>query len=110
MSIFRVGQKVVLVDVSSRDGGETRKQWEMAGAIYPDQNAVYTVRGIVYHSITGVEMIHLQEIDNTPICKVLNLMLEPAFESYRFRPVVDRKTDISIFKSLLTPSKQPVSA
>jgi len=36
--------------------------------------------------------------------------LHIGFASSRFRPVVERKTDISIFKAMLNPSKQRISA
>ncbi|WP_157733180.1 hypothetical protein [Bosea sp. AS-1] len=35
---------------------------------------------------------------------------EYGYLSERFRPVIERKTDISIFKAMLNPSKQEVSA
>lgn len=33
-----------------------------------------------------------------------------AFRASRFRPIVERKTDISIFTAMLTPSKRSVDA
>lgn len=110
MSSFRVGQKVVLVNDASINGGSARFYWEAHGAIYPVLNTVYTVRKVANHSISGIELLLLAGIDNEAVSNALGYVLEQGFEAYRFRPVVTRKTDISIFKSMLKPSRQTVEA
>lgn len=80
--MLRVGQKVVAVDV---DGAhELRK------------GVVYTVSRIVNRF--GRVGVNLLEVD--PRAPFL------AFKAERFRPVVDKPTDISVFKKMLAPSKR----
>lgn len=98
---FRVGQKVVCVSEPARR--------DMV--IDPVEGVVYTVRG-VSKDHRGDIGIHLSEIVNRPR-RIIGLggdVREPGFFAYHFRPVSQRKTDISIFKALLTPSKEQVSA
>lgn len=78
---FRVGQKVVCVD-DSRPVVGWAKQWLRKGNIYE------------IRSIEPDGDIHLIEIareSGTP------------FYHSRFRPIVERKTDISIFTAMLKP-------
>lgn len=86
--MFYVGQKVVCVDGKPRN--------------YPHcavrAGAVYTVSKIM-HSIYG-DSLHVAEVDGDYW----------GFYADRFRPVVERKTDISIFTAMLNPSKQRVEA
>lgn len=85
---FRVGQKVVCID--SDDYG-------------------VTIEGKVY-TIASVMPRGRSDRDGA-ICPGITLHEVPpptphhGFDSRRFRPVVERKTDISVFKSMLTPSK-----
>ena len=85
---FHVGQKVVCVDV-----GEPNEHLRVG--------AVYTVAGgggnwLREPSIFLVETKH--PLSGLP------------FWSRRFRPIVERKTDISIFTKMLTPKKIGVDA
>jgi hypothetical protein len=79
---FRVGQKVVCVDAG-------------VGAIdaspYLTQGGVYTV-SIVRVDSLGVLVLGLSGVAHQ-------------WRSSRFRPAVERKTDISIFTAMLKPSK-----
>jgi hypothetical protein len=91
---FRVGQKVVCVDADfSMYGGK-------APPNLPVEGGTYTLRG----SVTNGLCIwwRLGEISNPTRDTELGIM-EPAFAARRFRPVVERKTDISIFKKMLRP-------
>ena len=98
---FRVGQKVVCISGPARRDMVTD----------PVVGDVYTVRGINKDQ-RGDIGIHLAEIVNRPrrIISLGGEIREPGFFAYHFRPVVQRKTDISIFKAMLNPSKEQVSA
>ena len=92
---FRVGQKVVCIDNSMAPG---LQRWH--GQTYPEIGPVYTVRAIVLSS-SGYECLLLAEIVN-PIPD--GYRGEGGFEAVRFRPIVERKTDISIFTDMLMPT------
>lgn len=106
MTNFRVGQKVVLVDDSPINfkGCAARADGRKAGVQYPTVGSVYTVRK-AYVASNGMVGILLAEIDNHAACLRLGLSDEIGFPAIRFRPVVERKTDISIFKAMLNPSR-----
>lgn len=92
--MFHVGQKVVCVD-----GTPPRQDW--FGEPLPVRGNIYTVR-YVHLSRDGRCGIRLQEILNA------GGPCEPVYNIVRFRPITDRKTDISIFKRMLTPSDREV--
>jgi hypothetical protein len=93
---FHVGAKIVCVDDSDpRDkrcvpGGFWVPNW-------PARDVVYTIRGF-----TEIGSVYLEEIKN-PIRYFFGGPAEAAFMPSRFRPIVSRKTDISIFTKMLTP-------
>ncbi|WP_107341840.1 hypothetical protein [Agrobacterium pusense] len=95
---FTVGQKVV------RIGGNARPN---VPAVWPEIGKVYTVRGINVWDY-GV-LLHLHEIDNSHMVPEYS-RIEPGFQAQFFRPVIERKTDISIFTDMLIEQKQPVQA
>ena len=83
---FRVGQKVVCVDVAIDYLGRPTKLRE---------NAIYTIGRIVSdYGMIGLVVEGAHSWHETG-----------AYRSSRFRPVVERKTDISIFTRMLNPSK-----
>jgi hypothetical protein len=89
--MFRVGQKVVCVDDLPPPGFDGQDMLIRRGVIY-------TVREVGLPSwMDGTECIRLSEVrqanDDTP------------YWARRFRPIVDRPTDISVFKEMLHPSK-----
>lgn len=89
-----VGQKVV------RIGGVIA---EYLPAKWPEMGKVYTVRTI--NVWDGYDtLITLEEIDNSHMVPEYG-KIEPGFQAKHFRPVIERKTDISIFKAMLNPSK-----
>lgn len=107
---FRVGQKVVCVDDGALWDIKTGSVYTVAQiTVEPDvyvdietgdfshiganQAVVYLTEVVLRHTRHGVRTIHFG-----------------GFSASRFRPVVQRKTDISIFKALLTPSKEKVEA
>lgn len=77
---FRVGQKVVCVDASL-----PANPWHCQHPLVKDR--IYTVQ-----SLEGPKCI---DIDGS----------RRAWQNWRFRPLVARKTDISIFTAMLKPSK-----
>lgn len=86
---FHVGQKVVCVraPVSAPYG-----PWR----VHPKLNEIYTVRDFKeVDSIWLVELINDIGISGT----------EAGFCISRFRPIVEKKTDISIFTAMLNPKK-----
>jgi hypothetical protein len=97
---FHVGQKVVLVGWVETPVSE----WKAIGAFYPNVGDVYTVRAI--NPWKECAVLLLNEIDNSH----LGYKLEPGFRQEFFRPIVERKTSIEIFTSMLNPSKQGVDA
>lgn len=92
---FRVGQKVVCVDVPARNS------W----ALYPWPacvvlGGVYTVR-----SLDCIGDFYGLTIDEYPP-PIDNQDREVTFNTKRFRPVVERKTSIEIFERMLKPARQ----
>jgi hypothetical protein len=77
---FRVGQKVVCVDASA--GSDWTRKW------------------LIQHKVYTVSFISKNRID------VIGVRKPYGFWPHRFRPVVERKTDISIFTAMLNPSKR----
>lgn len=97
---FFVGQKVVCID-NTLGGGVILKEGETVPAL----ETVYTVRAIVDWGPEYDSQLLLVEIVN-PVCRWWSgEWREGAFNVRRFRPVVERKTDISIFTAMLTPKK-----
>lgn len=90
---FYVSQKVECVD-----DGPSKFTGIVAGDL--KRGDVYTISAVGRHCSHPV--VWLVEKDPGPghYC----------FDARRFRPITERKTDISIFKAMLNPSKQEVSA
>lgn len=87
---FRVGQKVVCIggfDESDRRLGRE------CGFTVPVEHSIYTITGFAFEE----GFIMLAEIPPIEAGKFV------AFDRSRFRPIVERKTDISIFTKMLTP-------
>lgn len=103
--MFYVGQKVVCVGGSAAKlTGEQRNFWShwrsAWGVARPSEGSVYTVRATRVRK-DGGQGIRLTEVIN-PICEWNDAPpQEPWYFSEDFRPVVERKTDISIFKAML---------
>jgi hypothetical protein len=103
--MFRIGQKVVCVDDSQTDYvGIPESKWikDLNGLTL---GAVYTIRRIGYEEIWARDVLclWLDEIIR-PVDR--GSTYEPGYAATRFRPAVQRKTDISIFKKLLAPKRQ----
>jgi hypothetical protein len=97
-----IGQKVVCI--------APHPEWEERGCRVPKVGGIYTVRGI-----DETDGLLLEEIINDPVAcidaatgKTLKAC-EDSFWLHRFRPLVEHKTDISIFKKMLcSPSEEIV--
>lgn len=93
---FWVGQKVVCWNAD----------WPKASyygeEILPQKDEVYTIRELV--EIAGCKLLRVNEIHN-PVMDYNFGEYECAFRVSRFRPAVDRKTDISIFTKMLKSGK-----
>lgn len=86
--MFRTGQKVVCVDDKPRDNGPSGLT----------EGYIYTIRGTYLDKRHTVPAVMLEE------------MKPPASNSRgwfadRFRPLVEKKTDISVFTKLLKTEK-----
>lgn len=89
---FRVGQKVVCVDGSPPACGHG------PGVV---KGRIYTVSAIGESSFGSPNFIDVEEVRG-------NCPWAQNFRASRFRPVAERKTDISIFTTMLNPSKEHV--
>lgn len=96
---FRIGQKVVCI----RDDWRT-----VLGEVRPVKGCVYTIRSLSVDE-RGDLFLRLHEIINQPH-RYAERSGECEFWSIAFRPVVERKTDISAFERMLTPSNTKVDA
>jgi hypothetical protein len=93
---FRVGQKVVCVNAKPTSDSF----WNYA-VTPPIEGKVYTVSKSNFLNREGVEAIEIAEIKNP---------YGFGFKALRFRPVVERKANISIFKRILNSVNQDVDA
>lgn len=100
--MFHVNQKVVCVNA------KPSPICRITGVSNLSKGAIYTIRDIEVWE--GVECVRLVEIVERPYHFIDRGWLEPSWRANRFRPVVSRKTDISIFTAMLTPSKQEIDA
>lgn len=98
MTIFRVGMKVVLANPF---GPVSSLRAIADGVVLPAMGEVYTIREFDPDESCFL-CIRLSEITNGPDPVD---GIEPSFQASLFRPVVERKTDISTLTALLTPSK-----
>lgn len=97
---FYIGQRVECVDADP----------ECGRIFWPGEQLrlgqIYTVAAIVDNP-SGYAAIAIREVPRHSIAVSHGYR---GFKASRFRPIVERKTDISIFKAMLNPSKQEVSA
>ena len=95
---FHVGQKVVCVDdvVWFKDGGVTNvKSGLEKGRIYTVSN-IYPIPTLYYRGEIGGFVAELVETTAPGEWKTFL-----GYSVKRFRPVAERKTDISVFKAML---------
>ena len=91
---FRVGQRVVCI---AEGHGPI-----LLGEVNAIVGAIYTVRKISEYG--GQIGLYLSEIINPPQ-HTIDGLIERGMYSERFRPIVERKTDISIFTKMLTDKR-----
>lgn len=102
---FRVGQKVVCIG-----SNENPKLSDAADKAHrkPDINQIYTIRSMF--AWKHLVLVRLYEVDNRHLMPIMGVSVEPGYDSRGFRPLVERKTDISIFTRMLNPSKVEANA
>jgi hypothetical protein len=100
---FHVGQKVVFVGGGKRS--ISRAQIDHYKISVPRLKATYTVESVILFE--GQECLRLVELNNVHVPTTTGAEL--AFYGFVFRPVVERKTDISIFQAMLNPSDERVA-
>lgn len=102
---FVVGQKVVCVNDEDKDKTYS-KYFTYYNIAMPTKGEIYTIREVFSTSIGNVG-VRLVEIVN-PVTPFKNgtgeVHMEMGYMASRFRPVVEKKTDISIFKEMLNRS------
>lgn len=97
--MFHVGQKVVCVETWSPSPGTGR-----GDEIGPIKGRIYTIRALVVHPAHPGPHVLLREIRND-VVSYRSGRYEASFHARRFRHVVGRKTDISIFQQMITPKR-----
>jgi len=98
--MFHVGQKVVCIN-NKADAG-----FVWVKGTRPTLNAIYTVRAVGITTYNNVGLRLNEIILSGYHCCYSHKRFEDAFyRADRFKPVIEKKTDISIFTQLLTPSK-----
>ncbi|TQX91281.1 hypothetical protein EQW76_00645 [Rhizobium sp. rho-13.1] len=110
MTNLRVGMKVVCIEGGTQCpvGCVVLNDFVKA-----DKGKVYTVRAVGVGAISQMAIIRLVEIPDQWVDVLLHgeiMRGDVVFDAAAFRPVVERKTDISIFKAMLTPSKARIDA
>lgn len=93
---LRAGMKVICIDPTWGATGDFQRTY---CPNLPTLGEVYTVRDIHVYRAYDEAFIRLVEVVN-PAVESPN---EPVFMASKFRPLVTRSTDISIFTKLLTP-------
>lgn len=94
---WRVGMKVVFVGDKPGALPTYRNNCQRQGGIMPAYGEVYTIRSM-FRDVFGTELVRLVEINNT-VRTVEGV--EPGYPARCFRPVVERKTDISELTAIL---------
>lgn len=99
---FHIGQKIVFV------GPGDYASFRALGMSVPEYRKTYTIRARPPGACAccGEPGLYLCEIVNPPFLWRDGL-LECGFCRYDFRPLVERKTDISIFQKMLTDNRVP---
>ena len=101
---LHVGQKVVCIGAD----GTPNIDWDAWLAYYkivrPERGSIYTVRDTRMGS-GDRQFIRVSEIIN-PLADFIDApRQEPWWWAEAFRPIVEHKTDISVFTAMLKPSK-----
>ena len=100
--MFRVGQKVVRF--SGGPGCVITNNLTTSDYTFPALGDVVTVRTV--NDWPSGTLLTFYEHDNSHLIARLGSRYEPGFKARYFRPLVERKTDISIFTAMLTPKRK----
>lgn len=103
--MFYVGQKVVCINDQTIDPKPGARPAQLDGIT---RGRVYTIRHVSaapFHGIRLVEIFRCQ-----PRYYGGGYMVDLPYDASRFRPVVERKTDISIFHRILRDASKNVEA
>ena len=98
--MFYVGQKVVCIDntpqPNSLDFGDGER---------PLVGNIYTITFIFKDIATGSNVLcfHLAEIRRDNLSREMWDNEDIGYGAFRFKPLIEKKTDISIFKALINP-------
>lgn len=106
---FHVGQKVVCIS----DQGDDPNFTLLTDIERPKVGRIYTVRRISVGSLCGKVGITVEEIPEQRPLLIRDGMMgigSVLFDAIDFRPLVARKTDISIFTDMLNRVGEPVDA
>lgn len=98
---FRIGMKVVCINSA---GWFDASGAVLSGIIMPAFNGVYTIRGIRLFAAVGLGLVFeeiLNPAEGVPL-------LEPHFFAGCFRPVIEKKTDISALLALQNPNNHTI--
>jgi hypothetical protein len=101
----KAGDKIVCIE--DRDRGKAWPKCSAAGCQFPEKGRIYSIRQIAYSDFKGHWCLRLVEIVNPDVTFPPFRPGEPTFHVRRFRPLVSRPTDISIFTDLLKHATQP---
>jgi hypothetical protein len=107
---FHVGQKVVCID---DDKTPPAGHVVLSDMIFPVIGKIYTVSEIRIGTVGNMPCIALAEIPFQLVEVLVDNEIrvgDVVFNASAFRPLVDRKTDISIFKAMLAPQTEQVPA
>ncbi len=99
--MFRVGQRVVCIDPTWGSSGSLQSAW---CPNLPIKDRIYTIRDVVTFNGYPNGFLRLYEVVNP-----VKGRDEPYFEVTKYRPIVERKTDISVFRKLLQPKTEEVT-
>lgn len=106
--MFRVGQKVVCVYAGPADPMRPGQASD-----YLKKGAIYTIREVCEFpyapdrkSGVGIRLVGVYREDDSHNPE----WSDYPFGSFRFRPIVERKTDISVFHEILRKASKRVSA
>lgn len=107
--IARPGDKIVCIDDSN--WGRNWLVCVTSGCVFPEKGRIYSIRMIGYSERKKQWCLRLSEIVNPSLHVPGYLPGELTFNVRRFRPLVKRTSDISMFKAMLTPAGRiPVDA
>jgi len=107
LPMFHIGQKVVCVNDFPSIPGRTCG-FHLSGLT---KGQIYTVRWVGFWGVPNffaeAESVRLEEIFRgaDPFCPDNQHFFDTPYYAQRFQPLIERKTDISIFTAMLTPSR-----